>query len=195
MGLAGEFYTFLSRWAQSHLSILHQCDCCSGRLSAIGYCAHSLTKKRKKTLHLGRDVASSLLSRLGWFSDFLLPLAYPRSRLFSPVWIKSSIYQSQTKTQSLADSLALDQLSLRERWLIEPGHMWAPPRSPFLDLQTGKCPTPHCNPSHTHLNLDCLRNQISFPVVNERTNELSNRRVMKRLSFFKMLTVQYHLQM
>lgn len=127
MGLAGEFYTFLSRWAQSHLSILHQCDCCSGRLSAIGYCAHSLTKK---TLHLSHDVASSLLSCLCWFSDFLLPpLIHPLA--FSPVWIKSSIYQSQTKTQSLADSLAFDQLSLRERRLIEPGHMRAPPRSPF----------------------------------------------------------------
>lgn len=31
MALAGEVYTFLSRWAPSHLSILLRRDCCSGR--------------------------------------------------------------------------------------------------------------------------------------------------------------------
>lgn len=62
-----------------------------------------------------------------------------------------------------------------------------------LDLQWGM-PHPHFNPSHTHLNLDCLWNQISFPVVNETINELSNRQVLKRF-FFSTAIVQYHLQM
>lgn len=75
-------------------------------------CDRLLCPLSNKPLHLSHNAASSLLSSLCWFSENLLPpLIHPLA--FLPVWIKSSIYQSQAKTQSLASSSAFDQLSLR----------------------------------------------------------------------------------
>lgn len=124
---------------------------------------------------------------------FSPPPAYPRSRLFSPVWIKSSIYQSQTNTQSLADSLAFDQLSLRERRLIEPGHMWAPPRSPFRSA-TENAPPPLQPLPHTPQPWLSIKSNL-FSCCKWENQWAVKQTSHDNIFFFKMPIVQYHLQM
>lgn len=150
MGLAGEFYTFLSRWAQSHLSILHQCDCCSGRSSAIGYCAHSLTKKKKKLF-------SSPQPRLCLFSpstasaDFQI-FSSPRLPALSPFLpcMNKELYLSKPDQDSISRRLfGLRSTIFQRTAAYRAGPYVSADHDRLLYLHRGM-PRPHGNPSHTH---------------------------------------------
>lgn len=113
-------------------------------------CDRLLCQLSKKTLHLSHNAASSLFSSLCWFSENLLP-QLTHSLPFLCVWIKSSIYQSQAKTQSLASSLAFDQLSLKTA--AYRGEAYARAAAITFQIYNRKCHT-H-KKKHTHTPQPC----------------------------------------